>query len=101
MGIDLINQPFADSIYVPTGDMCYRRWNPLDDDGDAFRLLTALRIELKQYRSESFVRCYSRDDKYTAIHWGGQENAYQDEQSAIRMAITCCAAGLGKTLHTC
>lgn len=66
-------------------------WNPLLDDGDAFRLAVKLRLDLSHF--ESFVDCERRGgDIWPAYdsHHGG------DRCAATRRAIVRAAAALAK-----
>ena len=58
------------------------RWNPLTDDGDAFRLMVALRL----WRDDPDICCVERVEDHNG-----------DELSATRKAIVRAAAAIGET----
>lgn len=76
-------------------------WNPLTDDGDAFRLAVKLRMMVDV--NVCFVEVVWRDSDLSEMHdlqedWG--EGAADDavKQGATRRAITRAAAEIGKPL---
>jgi len=68
-------------------DMMY--WNPLTDDGDAFRLLVKLRLELG-FPSDHLVWAFARGGDVCREHPG------TDPYAATRRAIVRAAAALGE-----
>ena len=58
-------------------------WNPLTDDGDAFRLMVALRL----WRDDPDICCVERVEDHNG-----------DELSATRKAIVRAAAEIGKKM---
>ena len=60
-----------------------RIWNPLTDDGDAFRLMVALRL----WRDDPDICCVERVEDHNG-----------DELSATRKAIVRAAAEIGEML---
>lgn len=78
----------GDALHLTAPDATAIYWNPLRDDGDAFRLAVALHMT---------VRCYM-GSTVAQIGTPGQPNAYQevtnhaDPAAATRRAITRAAA---------
>lgn len=72
------------------------RWDPLNDDGDAFRLAISIGIEFGKFE----------DNHYWARHWSdgkifresGEKSGFQDKLAAARRAIVRAAAEIGKKL---
>ena len=65
-------------------------WNPLTDDGDALRLAVQLKMDVKQWQSNSIA--VALWDKHAT------EDATQDRYAATRRAIVRAAAEIG-SLH--
>ena len=65
-------------------------WNPLTDDGDALRLAVKLKMDVKQWKSNSIAVAVW--DKHAT------EDATQDRYAATRRAIVRAAAEIG-SLH--
>lgn len=68
----------------------YVRWNPLTDDGDAFRLAVKLRIDVRHsldHVKAQAGRSYWREDNGS------------DSFAAARIAIVRAAAKLGRTME--
>ena len=88
-----IRYGFSQSIY--SKDEGY--WNPLDDDGDAFRLMVKLGIDI-EWRSDGRVAAYRHANAnghcFTAF-----ESSREDRASATRLAITRAAAEIGKRME--
>jgi hypothetical protein len=63
-------------------------WNPLTDDGDALRLAVKLKMQVKQWESNSIA----------VVVWDkhATEDATKDRFAATRRAITRAAAEIGK-----
>lgn len=59
-------------------------WNPLTDDGDAFRLMVALRL----WRDDPDICCVERVEDHNG-----------DELSATRRAIVRAAAAIGEAMQ--
>ncbi|TDX30783.1 hypothetical protein DFO67_10438 [Modicisalibacter xianhensis] len=74
-------------------------WNPLEDDGDALRLLTALRLEIKFLEGFKQVVCRRDEDRENfAIHGiagYGQGAGPEPTDENIRRAIVLAAAAMG------
>jgi len=64
-------------------------WKPLTDDGDALRLAVKLKMQVKQWESNSIA----------VVVWDkhATEDATKDRFAATRRAITRAAAEIGKT----
>ncbi|WP_430316980.1 hypothetical protein [Pseudomonas sp. p1(2021b)] len=81
----------ADCIWVKDHKYgMYRRWNPLDDDGDAFRLAIALRISLMTSSNNTACDVPGTDDYV----W--EEDT---DTAAARRAIVRAAAYVGKIMR--
>ena len=65
------------------------RWNPLVDDGDAFRLMVALDIDIRFYRKHVDANCDSRAGSIFKEHG-------KDRAAATRNAIVRAAAEIGR-----
>lgn len=64
-------------------------WNPLTDDGDAFRLAVKLHLEIFCGHEQSEVASY--DSEHSAMEW-----QKDDPLAATRRAIVRAAAEIGK-----
>jgi len=73
-------------------DNQFTDWNPLKDDGDAFRLAVKLSLTIIQ----------DKNDKLCAVHWTdvqGCRSAYKEDPcAATRKAITRAAAEIGRNM---
>jgi hypothetical protein len=71
------------------------RWNPLLDDGDAFRLAVKLNIGVMSAmytgRSCAWLYCKGKDWEFLVEHGG-------DAGAATRLAIVRVAAAIGKSM---
>lgn len=67
-------------------------WNPLDDDGDAFRLMVALGMEVKCYSNVTIATTPDDADTEEVV---GEETCKPDEVAATRRAIVRAAAAMG------
>lgn len=86
---DLFTDPDGIHYLVKDGAIL-RRWEPLADDGDAFRLAVALNISISQ--SPFGVDCGNYGEGVTFEGWG------DDRLSATRRAIVRAASALGAKL---
>ena len=68
----------------------YPQWNPLEDDGDAFRLSVGLKINLQHDDADVWATTLDHD----AI-----EPNTQDAYAATRRAIVRAAAAIGEQLE--
>lgn len=87
-GLDLI---WCDAFTVPfvAGEPGYW-WNPLEDDGQALRLLVTLRMRLQ-------VDDYGSAARFNdASRWWGYETRVRSSEAATRRAIVRAAAELGR-----
>ena len=77
-----------------TGKCSGREWNPLQDDGDALRLVVKLRIDL-EWREDGRIAAYRHAHAdghcFTAI-----ESSREDRAAATRRAIVRAAAAIGE-----
>lgn len=88
-------------MYVPDTDRYYPdprkfsddHWNPLDDDGDAFRLMVKRALTLAMYRSLGVTYAYFNADINERVEWDGDEN------KATRLAIVRAAAKIGESME--
>ena len=69
-------------------------WNPLDDDGDAMRLLTKLNLEIG--RSNLAGRAYV--GLLGEAPWVECVNDEQDIYACTRRAIVCASAEIGRSM---
>lgn len=81
-------------IIIGRGDGDLRQWNPLADDGEAFRLSVALNLETE--RSKRADRAYV--GPAGEAPWVEYVNDEQDLFQATRRAIVCAAALIGKAM---
>jgi hypothetical protein len=72
----------------------WREWNPLTDDGDAFRLAVKLRIEVEPWihGDSACARAAVREVLIDEPHYG------DDPERATRRAIVRAAAELGRSM---
>ena len=77
---------------IPDGDgeMPIFKWSPINDDGDALRLAVKLKMQVKQWESNSIA----------VVVWDkhATEDATKDRFAATRRAITRAAAEIGKAM---
>lgn len=71
-------------------------WNPLKDDGDAFRLMVILDFRVFFFRKHVDVVDWNRSEKVITEHFSG--NNPQTKPAALRRAIVRMAAEIGKTI---
>ena len=83
-----LEEHYDDDQYYPWCTETEAFWNPLIDDGDAFRLMVELRIDVAVYS-----RCVSCGDAPLKFY----DN---DPCSAVRRAIVRAAAEIGKEMET-
>lgn len=77
-------------------DSGYQKWwNPLDDDGAAFRLACRLRLDLAWQHASGYIEVYrSCDIKFPSI----MELYVGNVDSSTRRAIVRAAAEIGKSM---
>lgn len=90
-------QWFGANFHVRTPDKLWNIWNPLLDDGDAFRLAATLglvvRINLRGNYSLAEYFINGREREFAIDH-----NTCADINDATRRAIVCAAAEIGKNM---
>ena len=76
-------------------DFEYSGWNPLEDDGDAFRLAVHLRMNICHYSG-----CTDAHDRVGVNNgYGIKPVPYKDDiLKAVRRVIVLAAAEIGKTM---
>lgn len=85
--------------YLAKDGAILRRWDPEHDDGDALRLLGAMRyFELHSFSSEGLVTCDMSIREFGACKEFGEFESEGDRMGAIRKAIVLCAASVGAKL---
>ena len=84
-------------IIYRDGELSQTNWNPLNDDGDAFRLAVQLGIHVWQYIKHQEVNCGVDHEDYeqpiVGISIG--ESFDNDPYAATRRAIVRAAAAIG------
>lgn len=77
-------------------------WNPLTDDGDAFRLAVHLKIHYRQYSTPTLIRGVWCPDGYVEACHGKyvqeRELVNDDIYAATRRAIVRAAAEMGRNI---
>ena len=74
------------------GDTVHQAWNPLEDDGDAFRLAVDLSIEIEVIRPRTEREIgRSRANQVWQLHGN-------DPRAATRLAIVRAAAEVGRRM---
>lgn len=88
------SENFGDFTIGDPGGLYEQRWNPIENDGDAFRLFAKLGIEIDMHRISGYVAACPFDESWIF------EPANQDIDSccALRRAIVRCAAEIGKSI---
>lgn len=87
-GIEIMNLGFEDGPHYK-GTMS--RWNPLDDDGDAFRLAISCRLNIT-----FIVRHNALEHIFVE---GNDADLGSDECAATRRAIVRAAADIGRAME--
>lgn len=104
-GYTVTDQMYEDgALLVKEGDKAFK-FNPLVDDGDAFRLDVKLRLDLEHNNSlyqSNYVKAYRTwvemmRDPYSIVGCFDDEN---QRMSAIRREIVRAAAEIGRNLST-
>jgi len=90
--VDCTDQPYVVSGQPDEADWY---WDPLADDGDAFRLAVKLRIDV--HHSTTMVVA-ERDTAFDRFEVGVAELKGDDDFSATRRAIVRAAAEIGKAM---
>lgn len=71
-------------------------WNPLEDDGDAFKLAVRLSFCIYQWPYRCQVTISRHDDEHDL--WTNCHLDDKDQESRVRRAIVCAAAEIGKSM---
>lgn len=79
--------------HIPKGLRHYKAWNPLEDDGDAFRLAVKCDIAFGRSANTWWAR-WEFNDK--AFRENAEKDGLQDPYAAARLAILRAAADIGK-----
>lgn len=79
-----MDPPVAALVVLKNGDFVSSAWNPLEDDGHAFRLMVALKLDVE------FLGC--------EMHCGNESEVNADQQVAARRVIVRAASALGLQL---
>jgi len=74
----------------------YRKWNPLDDDGDALRLAVQLDLLIYSYSAEQKCVAKWSGSGMSVEYWHWNDN--QGQGPAMRRAIVRAAAEIGKAI---
>ena len=89
-----------DLIVLRSGELGIRSgegndyWNPLEDDGDAFRLMCIFDFRIFFFRKHVDVVDWARSENVIAEHFSS--NNPQTKLAALRRAIVLAAAEIGK-----
>lgn len=92
-GIEIINAAFAEG---PHYKGTTRRWDPLDDDGDALRLACKLSLVVYCDEVEAWCEWGELNEDLEYEHHVSAEPEYQGAES-VRRAIVLAAAAIAKT----
>jgi hypothetical protein len=71
-----------------------RNWNPLTDDGDAFRMMTDLRMAVQVRREFTIASARGPHGIRPEVMWNNADG----KAEAARRAIVMCAAEIGKAM---
>lgn len=86
--------PFID------GDVTFSAWNPLEDDGDAFRLMVDIKVTAMQHGVIVYGQTDSLVSYWAAVQakklWMSDSDITR--HAAVRRAIVCAAAEIGRTM---
>lgn len=80
---------YTGHVYIHDGTST-RQWNPLENDGDAFRLMVRLNLSVRCFGTGPVV-----DGCYISY---GPERITTDLAAATRLAIVRCAAEIGRRM---
>jgi hypothetical protein len=74
-------------------------WNPLTDDGDAFRLMVKLGLRVRTRDERAIVDIYQDGGWFMEIQIGTVDSGWnKDSEGATRKAIVHAAAEIGKEM---
>lgn len=88
-----IYDPLTNCI-TSDGGIEFEQWEPLEDDGDAFRLMVALNLEVE--RCKDGTRIYVGE--YNCAPYMEETSDTQDILGAARRAIVQAAADIGRNI---
>ena len=74
----------------------FKKWNPLEDDGDALRLAVKLKLEIERSKFDNSA-VYVGAPRYAK--WREEANDENDIINATRRAIVRAAAEIGKSMQ--
>lgn len=94
-GYELTQWPDEDFVRAHMGGDWRPKWNPLTDDGDAFRLAGRMNILLGFY--DSYVACHVLGHPNIDTDEWHSSNG-NDQMAAARRAITRAAAEIGRAM---
>jgi len=82
----------SDSFYYDDPELGRECWCPIDDDGQAFRLMVALKLDVNvgTEKTRAVSKPIESGVKFTVDHFG-------DSRLSTRIAIVRAAAEIGKT----
>ena len=89
---DYYYQGNTDGIYYEYPEGGSAVWNPITDDGDAFRIAVKLELDIIFYRKHVVVCDKSRTQNVY------REDFSSDKVSAVRRAIVMAAAEIGRAM---
>jgi len=90
---DLWTDPATGANYLAKDGAILRRWEPGHDDGDSFRLMAALGLDIQLLRGMMLI---TAEDYYGDFR--GECEWTTDRAAAYRTAILLCAAKIGAAL---
>lgn len=98
---DLFTDPDGSNYLVKDGAIL-RRWEPEHDDGDALRLMTALRMDIKFLDGFKQVLCWASYDRSHVNTHGivgyGEGTSPSPTAMNVRVAILLAAAQIGAAI---
>lgn len=94
----------SDDVFYITSSDGWREWNPLTDDGDAFRLAVSLRLSVDHNHTADQQRWVSADRNgcegcYSPVSCVEDEFDEQGRSAATRLAIVRAAAEIGESMR--
>ncbi|MNR25367.1 hypothetical protein D3C85_1425140 [compost metagenome] len=92
---DLWTDPATGANYLAKDGAILRRWEPIRDDGDAFRLAVALKITI-EFGHCSIASYKGFADSANLIHAHSYER--HDPNELVRMSIVMAASYIGAAL---
>lgn len=92
VGFDLDYRHGSDAFYYDDPETGRERWDPLNDDGQAFRLYVELELDVLFYRKHVDVCDNTKSENVS------RENFTAGKRVSVRRAIVHRAAEIGKSL---